>query len=108
MLGISPVSSFPVSAIPEFPSTGPIPPPNIQVSKVLALDAAYGSPDVVRFYQTRDTSRLLLNETVAVLIDCGTVFDAFAVPEFVFTKPDGVELIVEHPLGSIGRITAYT
>ncbi len=128
MLGFSPVSSLPVSAIPDFsvvtPATESIDEiahaidvvdatvipfiPGVVVDKVLALDAAFGSRDVARFYQTRNTERLLTNQSVAILIDCGTEFDLAAAPEFVFTKPDGATFVVKTPFGSIGRITAYT
>lgn len=83
----------------------PIPLPT--ASKVIALDAAYGSSDVTRFYRSATPSQVVVGDNVAVLIDVGTVLDPAIPLRMFFTSPDGsvfsVSAYIGRPLGYTGK-----
>lgn len=82
-------------------------PPGTTASKIIALDAAYGSSDVTRFFRTAVPSQVTVGDNVAVLIDVGTVLNPAIPLRMFFTRPDGsvfnVSAYIGRPLGYTGK-----
>ena len=76
--------------------------------KIIALDAAYGSADVVRFYRVSVLSQANVGDNVAILLDVGKQLDPSASLQMVFTRPDGTVFSVVSPYTYAGQPSAAT
>lgn len=104
-----PVRLLPIPVNPNlFPPAPPIPPipPGGVAARVIGLDAAYGSADVLRFFRAALPSSVNVGDPVAILIGVGTDLNLTDSYIMVFTKPDGSRFEASSPQVYVGLIDA--
>lgn len=93
--------------IPPIPPIPPIP-TRLTAAKVIALDAAFGNVNILRFFQAPATNNVIVGEAIAVLIDAGSELNLTDSYSMIFTKPDGIQFMITSPDTYVGLIDVGT